>query len=170
MEVERLSLLIKPHHLLDIFKLYGRGVERFVPDEKHRHDFYVAGNRVIGNKVGEVRFTYGNDDICKPCVCLRQGVCGDRFVYGGAEYSKNQYNEELDRRLIDRLGLETDKGYKFSDVVPWIYGKLSLDLIEYVWRDREREENESRYEDTRRGMEKYLTGERARAVTMGLAN
>lgn len=110
--MESLSLVIKPHHLLDIFKLYGRGVE----------------------------------------------------------YSKNQYNEELDRRLIDRLGLETDKGYKFSDVILWVYGKLSLDLVEYVWRDREREENESRYEDTRRGMEKYLTGERAGAVTRDLAN
>lgn len=74
---------------MDIFKLYGRGVERFAPDEKHGHDFYVVGNSVIDSRVGEVRFTYGSDDICRPCVCLRQGVCGDRFMYGGEEHNKN---------------------------------------------------------------------------------
>lgn len=43
MEKDRGSLVIKPHHLLDIFKLYGRGVETFVPDDKYKHDFYGGG-------------------------------------------------------------------------------------------------------------------------------
>lgn len=28
------SILIKPHHFIDIIKLYGSGIDRFVPDEK----------------------------------------------------------------------------------------------------------------------------------------
>lgn len=34
------SILIKPHHFIDIIKLYGSGIDRFVPDEKMGHDFY----------------------------------------------------------------------------------------------------------------------------------
>ena len=33
------SILIKPHHFIDIIKLYGSGIDRFVPDEKMGHDF-----------------------------------------------------------------------------------------------------------------------------------
>lgn len=154
--MDRAGLVIKPHHLLDIFKLYGKGVEKFVPDERYNHDFYRVGNRVIENRVRSVEFTCGNDDICRPCVCLKQGVCGDRFVYRGVEHNKNSYNEELDRRLIDRLGLEAGREYEFTDIIDLLNGNLSLDLIGFVWSGKSCEENESRYEDTRRGIEKYL--------------
>lgn len=30
---ETFMIIIKPHHLIDIIKLYGAGVEYFVPDE-----------------------------------------------------------------------------------------------------------------------------------------
>lgn len=29
------KILIKPHHFIHIIKLYGSGIERFVPDEKN---------------------------------------------------------------------------------------------------------------------------------------
>lgn len=28
-------IIIKPHHFMDIIKLYGSGIEVFVPDEKN---------------------------------------------------------------------------------------------------------------------------------------
>lgn len=155
--MDRISLTVKPHHLLDIFKLYGKGVEAFAPDEKYRHDFYAVGNRVIENRIGKVRFTWGCDDICKPCVCLKQNICSDTFLYGGTEYDKNSYNEALDRRLIDRLGLDVETEYEYTGIVDLICEKLDPELIEFVWQDRSREENKARYEDTRRGIEKHLS-------------
>lgn len=158
MEKDRGSLVIKPHHLLDIFKLYGRGVETFVPDDKYKHDFYGVGNRVIENRIGTVRFTCGCDDICGPCVCLKEGLCGDTFFYEGIEHGKNSYNEALDRGLMERLGLESGRGYEFSDIVDLLCEKLDLELIRFVWQDRGSEENQSRYEDTRRGLERLCLG------------
>ena len=43
------SILIKPHHFIDIIKLYGSGIDRFVPDEKMGHDFYKVANEIIEN-------------------------------------------------------------------------------------------------------------------------
>ena len=34
-------IVIKPHHLLDIFKLYGKGIENFIPDKNYNHNFYL---------------------------------------------------------------------------------------------------------------------------------
>ena len=54
-------IVIKPHHLLDIFKLYGKGIENFIPDKNYNHNFYLIGNAVIRNEVNKIRFTYSYD-------------------------------------------------------------------------------------------------------------
>ena len=61
------SILIKPHHFIDIIKLYGSGIDRFVPDEKMGHDFYKVANEIIDNPSVGLKLTIGGDDICKPC-------------------------------------------------------------------------------------------------------
>lgn len=58
---------IKPHRFMDIIKLYGGGLERFVPDPAMGHDFYRIGNLVLENPELPLRLTTEGDDICKPC-------------------------------------------------------------------------------------------------------
>lgn len=48
----------KPHHLIDIIKLYGAGVEHFVPDELYQHDFYKVANLMIENLDTELRLPF----------------------------------------------------------------------------------------------------------------
>lgn len=43
------KITIKPHHFMDIIKLYGTGIERFVPDQKRGHDFYRIANLIVQN-------------------------------------------------------------------------------------------------------------------------
>lgn len=40
---------IKPHHFIDIIKLYGKGVNKFIPDMNYKHDFYSVANEIISN-------------------------------------------------------------------------------------------------------------------------
>ena len=63
-------IVIKPHHLLDIFKLYGKGIENFIPDKNYTHNFYLIGNAVIRNEVNKIRFTYSYD-----CAIPCAGAC-----------------------------------------------------------------------------------------------
>lgn len=151
-----LNIIIKPHHLLDIFKLYGKGLENFIPDKKYNHDFYLIGNSVIENKVDEIQFTHNHDDICKPCKYLKNNICIDRFSYNNIIYGKNDYNEKLDIRLIHLLGIDDNKTYKFKDIIYLINKKISLELINLVWYSSNKEDNEIRYNFTKKGIEKYI--------------
>ena len=54
------SILIKPHHFIDIIKLYGSGIDRFVPDEKMGHDFYKVANEIIENPTVDLKLTFVN--------------------------------------------------------------------------------------------------------------
>ncbi len=61
------KIIIKPHHFMDVIKLYGKGIEVFVPDKKMGHDFYKVANEIISNKNITLQLTIDADDICKPC-------------------------------------------------------------------------------------------------------
>lgn len=152
-----MDITIKPHHLLDIFKLYGKGIEKFVPDEKYDHNFYFVGNAVVGNEIDKVEFTYGCDDICKPCNYLKQNICIDTFSYNDIIYQKNDYNEKLDITLIRLLDIEFNKVYKFKDIIKLLDNKLDLELINLVWHGCNEKENEIRYHFTREGINKFMT-------------
>ncbi len=45
------KLLLKPHHFLDIMKLYGAGVNYFTPDLRYGHDFYRVWNKTIDRRI-----------------------------------------------------------------------------------------------------------------------
>ena len=94
--INNIDIVIKPHHLLDIFKLYGKGIENFIPDKNYNHNFYLIGNAVIRNEVNKIRFTYSYDDICKPCYYLKNSVCNDYFSVNGVDINKNKYNRPPD--------------------------------------------------------------------------
>ncbi len=61
------TITIKPHHFMDIIKLYGAGIESFVPDEKLGHDFYRIGNLRL------------SPNLCKPPMWCRIGASHWRF-------------------------------------------------------------------------------------------
>lgn len=99
-------ILIKPHHFMDIIKLYGSGIEVFVPAPDFGHDFYRAANRIVGNPETELKLTVHADDICGPCRFLEKGLCADRIGHIEGITSKDQYNKLLDGRILEALGME----------------------------------------------------------------
>ena len=85
------SILIKPHHFIDIIKLYGSGIDRFVPDEKMGHDFYKVANEIIENPSIDLKLTIDGDDICKPCKKYHE-QCVDPLTHIQGYTSKDVYN------------------------------------------------------------------------------
>lgn len=71
------TMIIKPHHFIDIFKLYGSGIEEFVPDIKMGHNFYLIANKIMQNPYLDCRLTIGGDDICQPCHYYQNHQCQD---------------------------------------------------------------------------------------------
>lgn len=150
-------IVIKPHHLLDIFKLYGKGIENFIPDKNYNHNFYLIGNAVIRNEVNKIRFTYSYDDICKPCYYLKNSVCSDYFSANGVDINKNKFNEKLDIRLMKLLNLKFDEIYEFKNIIELFNSEISLKLINLAWYSSNQEDNIIRYKLTKKGIENFLS-------------
>lgn len=146
------EILIKPHHFIDIIKLYGSGIEMFVPDEKMGHDFYKIANEIISHPTVILKLTIYGDDICKPCKKY-QNKCTDDLTHIAGYTRKNDYNMTLDKRIIDLYSLE-DKPYTALQLCSIIFG--NKEQIFKVWIEEENSVTNKRYEFFVKGANKFL--------------
>jgi hypothetical protein len=148
-------ITIKPHHFLDIIKLYGKGIEKFVPDKKFNHDFYLAANEIIANHEIEVKITLGEDDICTPCIYLgKDKKCTDFISHIEGIKLKNQWNEIIDRRIIKLTKINKDSTFSAREFCEILFS--GREHIYDVWNEESKVDKDSRYEAFSNGAKKYL--------------
>lgn len=150
-----MTVIIKPHHLLDVYKLYGRGIFPFSPDSEFEHDFYLIGNLLISRKVDSIVFTTKSDDICKPCKYHENGICtdsldNDEFI------NKNDYNNFIDQKLLKYFRLDEDIAYDLNTILSLFIEKASLELFCEVWSSKHIDDNKLRFKNTLEGIKKYM--------------
>ncbi len=146
---------IKPHHFLDIIKLYGRGLEKFVPDKKYGHDFYRIGNIILNNKETLLLLTLNGDDICKPCKYFKDGKCVDIVKNCGHYTSKEEWNKVIDTKTLKQLGLKESQ--KITALELCRIAKIKLNVFK-IWKERPKEETVLRESNLINGIEKYFGG------------
>jgi hypothetical protein len=147
---------LKPHHFLDILKLYGAGISEFVPDYNYNHDFYRVANLILNQPKTLIRLTLQKDAICLPCKFLRADKCVD-VVNGARGYIKKyDWNWVIDVRLLNLL--EVDEGYQTSafELAHMFNKRLSADVFSRIWNERQADETKKRAELTLQGIDKYL--------------
>lgn len=146
------EILIKPHHFMDIIKLYGSGIEKFLPDEKMGHDFYKVANEIISNPTVILKLTIYGDDICKPCKKY-QNQCVDDLTHITGYTSKDTYNITLDKRIIDlyHLNNENYTAIQFCDIL-----FKNKENIFKVWIEEDDSVTKKRYELFVNGAKKFL--------------
>ncbi|MCB6344273.1 DUF1284 domain-containing protein [Enterocloster lavalensis] len=145
-------IVIKPHHLIDIMKLYGAGVEHFVPDESYQHDFYKVANCIIENLDTELQFTILGDDICKPCNRFKDSRCSDPLDHIRGYHCKDTYNQALDSRLIDQLKLDQNAIYTPREFIEML--SRDRDIIFHVWLEEDSGLTEKRNRLFQEGLKK----------------
>lgn len=146
------EILIKPHHFIDSIKLYGSGIEKFIPDEKMGHDFYRIANEIVDNPTAILKLTIYGDDICKPCKKY-QNKCIDNLTHIPGYTSKDIYNMTLDKRIIELYNLTEEKyeALKFCSII-----FENKENIFKVWKEEEKSVTEKRYKLFVKGAEKFL--------------
>jgi hypothetical protein len=153
------KLKLKPHHLLDILKLYGKGLSRFVPDKNYGHDFHRIGNLVIENPHVLVRFTLGADEICSPCRYLDRNKCLDVVKDNPVRFkSKEKWNRQVDKRLFELFEVSEGEEMTALAFCRLALEKLTPEKIFEVWKERPQAEIKDRIRLLRRGLKKYLKG------------
>jgi len=98
------SLIIKPHHFLDIIRDFGAGIKH--EPHPYGHAVHEAAQRLHENPECLLELTSGVDSICQPCRNLVGGHCTDTTSTPGRLVSKESWNLLIDSRLFERLGLK----------------------------------------------------------------
>lgn len=103
----------RPHHLIDIVTQIGAGTE-FRP-HAYGHAVHVVAEQVLADPEVLVTLVVAADDICEPCVHLVDGRCDDILRQFTPPLAKQDYNDDLDRRLLEFLGLTEGQTLTFRD-------------------------------------------------------
>jgi len=96
---------LRPHHILDIVTDYGEGV-RFEP-HPYGHSLHIVAKAITSDTSIKTQLVVGADAVCQGCKHLQpDGSCDDVLGQLDGKPSKQAYNDDLDRRLLDYLGLK----------------------------------------------------------------
>ena len=119
---------LRPHHLLDIVSHHGAG-GTFQPHPYGRAVHTVA-EAVLAEPNVTIKFVVDADDICAPCKHLADGRCEDVLSQLDPPPSKQEYNDDLDRRLLAYLGMADGETMAFGEFLRLV--RERLDGIEFV--------------------------------------
>lgn len=111
-------LTLRPHHLLDIVTQYGSGAP-FKPHE-YGHAVHTVAETVLADLDVRIRFIAGADDICAPCRNLEADRCTDVLSQLDPPVSKQDYNDDLDRRLFAYFGMKEGQSLTFREYLATI--------------------------------------------------
>ena len=98
------ALTLRPHHLIDILSYYDP--TRPVEPWSSGNAVHVIANTLADSLDRKAKFVIGPDDICRPCSRLQpDGSCTKMLDKHDPPESADEYNDRIDRRLLDFLGL-----------------------------------------------------------------
>ncbi len=149
------ALLIKPHHFLDVIKLFGSGLERFVPNLEYGHDLWRVGNEILDNPDVQLELTIDNDAICAPCRFNGGSACSDVASAHVTGISKDEWNKRIDQRLLALLGLETGARLSARELGRLAKQKLAPEDVFEVWKEHPIEVTTKRAGFLMAGLQKY---------------
>ena len=114
---------IRPHHLLDIISSHGAGHE-FKP-AAYGHAVHTCAEIVLNDLDTPLEFVAAADFICAPCIHLVDGVCDDTVGSLDPPLMKQDYNDDLDRRLLVHFELAEGDQITFGEYLQVIADHFS---------------------------------------------
>ena len=148
-------ILVKPHHVLDIIKLYGAGYKKFVPDPAYGHDFFRVGNTILQKPNQKIKLTIKADDMCKPCKFNKNGSCADVVTNSKGFTSKQEWNKTIDTRLFSLFSFKEGDKMTVKEFYIRAKEKLTKKAIEKIWKERPKSETIRRVALLQKGLEDY---------------
>jgi hypothetical protein len=156
MPTKKEKLLIKPHHFLDIIKLFGSGLDVFVPNVEYGHAFWKVGNEILENPNVQLELTLDNDAICVPCKFSNGLICTGVSSADSKEISKDAWNKLIDQRLLNIFDFKNGTEISALELCKLAKEKISRENIFAVWKEKPVEITEKRANFLMQGIEKYL--------------
>ena len=147
---------IKPHHFVDIITSFGGGQRTFEPSP-HGHAVHTVSERILSDRAVTLELVLGMDDICAPCRNNQGGVCVDTIDISYrplAPSSKGAWNERIDLRWFERLGLKEGDQLTSSEFCRIVRERFG-DIYE-IYREIPRDMTAERERKLMKGISFYL--------------
>lgn len=99
------SMKLRPHHILDILRTFGNGIE--IRPHPYGHNLHKVAEIILNNLETEITLVNSADEICIPCKHLgKDGLCLDVLAQLDTSPSKQKYNDQLDAELFTYFKLK----------------------------------------------------------------
>ena len=132
-------LKLRPHHILDIVRNIGN--ERPIFPHEYGHLLHVITEKLISDINTKCMLVIENDDICGPCKMLTSDQnCIDLLRQIEQPVSKQKYNDDLDKRVIDFLNLRPNIVLTIREYLVLVKNNMN-DLVDICTHPKEDKEN-----------------------------
>lgn len=128
-----MDINITPFHLLCILNNYGEGIELFQPDSKTKNDYYFLANTIIYDDIKHISFTNYSDDICDPCIFLKDKICIDVINENNINLNKDVYCTDTNRMLFKKMNIKENCLYDFKYVINLVNKTINFEIVNKCW-------------------------------------
>ena len=151
MEDKQISLRI--HHFFDIIRAFGKG-ENNLSSHPYRHSFHKIAMIIKNNPELKIKNVIECDSVCEGCIHYKDSHCDDSIDYRKDFVSKEEFNNCLDRRIIEKCLIE--EGRILTPLQLCEKAKLYLDNMEFIYSGNDFWHTEQRKKDVIKGLKLYL--------------
>ena len=133
---EKVEMTLRIHHFFDIIRDLRTG-EKMVADTNYKHSNHSVGNTLRDSPETKMIIIVGLDSVCDGCIHNKEGVCDDPLTIKKGFTMKHDYNNYLDKRILETLHWsEGDvvsprkickSAYKYIDAIYQIDPKEEID-------------------------------------------
>lgn len=121
--------MIRIHHFYDMIRDCGAG--KHVTPHPYGHSLHKVYQQIMDDPKLQMRIVVGADSVCENCVHLIDGRCDDVVVHRHDFSSKEEFNEHIDRRILQACNLNEgdfltpfelcEKARGYIEKMEWIY-------------------------------------------------
>lgn len=142
---------LRIHHFFDIIRDFGSRKE--ILPHPYGHNYHSFAEQIRGNARLEFELVIASDEICKGCSHLNDGVCDDVIIHRIDFEGKEDFNNHLDKRIMQVCDLEKSKKYSPKEIIQ--LASKYIENIEYVYEGNDLEHTLKRKENVIKGVKYY---------------
>jgi len=99
-----IKLTMRIHHFFDIIRDLRTG-EKLEADILYKHSYHIVANSLRDSPETKMKIVIDLDSVCEGCIHNKDGKCDDPLTIKKGFAMKNDYNNYLDKRILEKIGI-----------------------------------------------------------------
>lgn len=142
---------IKIHHFFDMIRDFGS--RKNIVQHPHLHSYHSVAEIISNNANVELELVIGADEVCSTCTHLINKKCDDIITHRTDFAGKEDFNNHLDKRIMEICGLVSTKKYTPKTLCE--SANQYIDNIEFIYEGNDLPHTLQRKENVTKGLQYY---------------